>query len=258
MLKVNDLQFGYDPGEPVLRGVSFEIPSGVLCSLFGPNGCGKTTLFRCCLKQIRPRNGTVHINGCNVNALSIKEMAKQVAYVPQEQQSAFPYLVKDLVLMGRNPHASSFFGIRSRDRQKARDALCLTGITEIAERPYNQLSGGQRQLVLIARALAQEARLLFLDEPTAALDFSNQIRIWRLIRRISRQGITVLACTHNPNHVAWFCDQVIVMNQGSVVDQGPPQEVIRETVLDAVYDGVCAIRNLGDFSVVVPRDLCLS
>mgnify|MGYP006285845707 CR=1 FL=1 len=256
MLTVNDLQFGYHPGEPVLRGISFEIPSGLLCSLFGPNGCGKTTLFRCCLRQIRPCNGTVHINGFNVEDLTIKEMARQVAYVPQVQQSPFPYLVKDLVLMGRNPHASSLFGISSRDRQKAWDALCLMEITEIADRPYNQLSGGQRQLVLIARALAQDARLIFLDEPTAALDFSNQIRIWRLIQRISRQGITVLACTHNPNHVVWFCDQVLVMNQGSLVAQGHPEEVIRETVLDAVYDGVCAIRNIGDCSVVIPRDLC--
>ena len=166
MLKVTDLQFGYDPGEPVLRGISVDIPSGALCSLFGPNGCGKTTLFRCCLKQIRPQKGAVYINGCNVNALSIKEMAKQVAYVPQVQESLFPYLVKDLVLMGRNPHTSPLLGIRSRDRQKAWDALCLMEISEIADRPYNQLSGGERQLVLIARAIAQEARLMLLDEPT--------------------------------------------------------------------------------------------
>jgi iron complex transport system ATP-binding protein len=127
-------------------------------------------------------------------------------------------------------------------------------ISEIADRPYNQLSGGERQLVWIARAIAQEARLMLLDEPTTALDFSNQIRLWRLIQRVSRQGITVLACTHNPNHVSWFCDQVVVMNQGSVVAQGPPQEVIREPVLDSIYDGICAIRDLGGFSVVVPRD----
>ena len=256
MLKVTDLQFGYDPAEPVLRGISFDIPSGALCGLFGPNGCGKTTLFRCCLKQIRPQKGAVYINGCNVNALSIKEMAKQAAYVPQVQQSLFPYLVKDLVLMGRNPHTSALYGIRARDRQKAWEALCLMEISEIADRPYNQLSGGQRQLVLIARAIAQDARLMFLDEPTTALDFSNQIRLWRLIQRVSRQGITVLACTHNPNHVTWFCDQVVVMNHGAVAAQGPPQEVIREPVLDSIYDGICAIRNLGDFSVIIPRDLC--
>ena len=256
MLTVNDLHFGYDPGEPVLKGVNFELPSGALCSLFGRNGCGKTTLFRCCLKQLRPQKGAVYINGCPVDALSVKAMAKQTAYVPQEQQTPFPYLVKDLVLMGRNPHASSLLGIRSTDRQKAWDALGLLELTEIAERPYNQLSGGQRQLVLIARAIAQDARLMFLDEPTAALDFSNQIRIWRLIQRVSRQGITVLACTHNPNHVAWFCDQVLVMHQGSVLAQGPPQEVLREPVLNSIYGNICAIRHLGGFPVVIPKDLC--
>ena len=256
MLTVKDLHFGYDPHEPVLKGVNFEIPTGGLCSLFGPNGCGKTTLFRCCLKQVRPQRGAVYINGCHVNTLSVKEMARQAAYVPQEQQTPFPYLVKDLVLMGRNPHASSLFGIGSTDRQKAWEALRLMEITEIADRPYNQLSGGQRQLVLIARAIAQDARLMFLDEPTAALDFSNQIRIWRLIQRVSRQGVTVLACTHNPNHAAWFCDQVLVMHQGAVLAQGPPQEVIREPVLNAIYDGSCVIRYLEGFPVIIPGHLC--
>lgn len=255
MLRINNLKFGYNPAVPILNGISFDLPSGGLCALFGPNGCGKTTLFRCCLKQVKPQNGTVYINGGDIHKLSIKEMARQVAYVPQEHQSPFPYLVRDLVLMGRNPHTSSFFGIRARDRQKAWEALCLIGIEEIAERPYNQLSGGQRQLVLIARAIAQEARVMLLDEPTAALDFSNQVRIWRLIQKISRQGITILACTHNPNHVTWFCDQAAVMHQGRLIAQGYPGEVIREPLLDAIYRGMCTVRELEGIPMVMPRDL---
>ncbi|MDZ7832623.1 MAG: ABC transporter ATP-binding protein [Desulfobacterales bacterium] len=255
MLRINNLKFGYDPAVPILNGISFNIPSGGLCALFGPNGCGKTTLFRCCLKQVKPQKGTVYINGGNIHTFSIKEMARQVAYVPQEHQSPFPYLVKDMVLMGRNPHTSSFFGIRAGDREKAWEALCLMGIADMAERPCNQLSGGERQLVLIARAIAQEARVMFLNEPTAALDFSNQIRIWRLIKRISRKGITVLACTHNPNHVTWFCDQVVVMHQGTLIAQGPPGDVIREPVLDAIYRGMCEVTDLDGIPMVTPKDL---
>jgi iron complex transport system ATP-binding protein len=258
MLSVEDLHFSYEPASPVLAGVSFEVPAGSLCSLFGPNGCGKTTLFRCCLGLLKPKQGAVRINSRPIHRLSVREMARQVAYVPQEHQTPFPYLVRDVVLMGRTPHAGAFFGISRRDREKAREALSLMELADIAERPYNQLSGGQRQLVLIARALAQETRLMFLDEPTSALDFSNQVRIWRLIQRVSRQGITVLACTHNPNHVAWFCDQVVVMNQGAVAARGAPQKVINADVLDAIYTGMCAVRYLDGLPMVVPQGLVSS
>lgn len=195
------------------------------------------------------------MNGKGIHHLSVKEMARQVAYVPQEHQTPFPYLVKDVVLMGRTPHTGPLFGIGRRDRQKASEALSLMELAEIADRPFNQLSGGQRQLVLIARAIAQETKLMLLDEPTSALDFSNQVRIWKLIQRVSRQGITVLACSHNPNHVAWFCDQVIVMNEGMVVAQGSPNNVIKEEVLNNIYSGMCAVRYLDGLPMVVPQGL---
>jgi iron complex transport system ATP-binding protein len=255
LLHVENLHFKYQPISHVLKGVSFEVSAGSLCSLFGPNGCGKTTLFRCCLRLLKPYQGTIQMNGKGIHHLSVKEMARQVAYVPQEHQTPFPYLVKDVVLMGRTPHTGPLFGIGRRDRQKASEALSLMELAEIADRPFNQLSGGQRQLVLIARAIAQETKLMLLDEPTSALDFSNQVRIWKLIQRVSRQGITVLACSHNPNHVAWFCDQVIVMNEGMVVAQGSPNNVIKEEVLNNIYSGMCAVRYLDGLPMVVPQGL---
>jgi iron complex transport system ATP-binding protein len=163
--------------------------------------------------------------------------------------------VKDVVLMGRTPRLKSLFGTNKEDRQKALGALKLLGLQEIADKPYNQLSGGQRQLVLIARAVAQETPLMFLDEPTSALDFSNQIRIWRIMKQIAESGVTILACSHDPNHVSWYCDRVVVMNHNHILREGPPQEVITEPVLDEIYRNVCAVRNLDEARMVLPKEV---
>jgi iron complex transport system ATP-binding protein len=254
LLKVKNLQFQYGM-QPVLKDISFQVSAGQLCGLFGPNGCGKTTLFKCCLKFLKGQGGQIMIDGQDIRDLRIEEMAKLVAYVPQEHKPPFPYLVKDVVLMGRTPRLRSFFGTSREDRQKAMGALKLLGLQRIADKPYNQLSGGQRQLVLIARAVAQETKLMFLDEPTSALDFSNQIRIWRIMRQISESGVTIMACSHDPNHVSWYCDRVVVMNHKHILREGPPREVITESVLDEIYRDVCAVRNLDDARMVLPKEV---
>ncbi len=254
MLNVRDLQFQYGM-QPVLKDISFQVGEGQLCGLFGPNGCGKTTLFKCCLKFLKSQGGQIEVDGQDIKDLRIEEMAKLVAYVPQEHKPPFPYLVKDVVLMGRTPRLRSLFGTSKEDRSKALSALKLLGLMDIAGKPYNQLSGGQRQMVLIARAVAQETPLMFLDEPTSALDFSNQIRIWRIMRQIAESGVTILACSHDPNHVSWYCDRVVVMNHNHVLQEGPPQEVITETVLDEIYRNVCAVRNLDEARMVLPKEV---
>ncbi|HQI68891.1 MAG TPA: ABC transporter ATP-binding protein [Methanothrix sp.] len=254
MLHVKDLQFQYGI-QPVLKDISFQVGQGQLCGLFGPNGCGKTTLFKCCLKFLKNQGGQIRVDGQDIKDLRIEEMAKLVAYVPQEHKPPFPYLVKDVVLMGRTPRLKSLFGTNKEDRQKALGALKLLGLLEIADKPYNQLSGGQRQLVLIARAVAQETPLMFLDEPTSALDFSNQIRIWRIMKQIAESGVTILACSHDPNHVSWYCDRVVVMNHNHILREGPPQEVITEPVLDEIYRNVCAVRNLDEARMVLPKEV---
>ncbi|MDD1762673.1 MAG: ABC transporter ATP-binding protein [Methanothrix sp.] len=254
VLNVKDLQFQYGM-QPVLKDISFQVGQGQLCGLFGPNGCGKTTLFKCCLKFLKNQGGQIKVDGQDIKNLRIEEMAKLVAYVPQEHKPPFPYLVKDVVLMGRTPRLKSLFGTNKEDRQKALGALKLLGLLEIADKPYNQLSGGQRQMVLIARAVAQETPLMFLDEPTSALDFSNQIRIWRIMKQIAESGVTILACSHDPNHVSWYCDRVVVMNHNHILREGPPQEVITETVLDEIYRNVCAVRNLDGARMVLPKEV---
>ncbi|WP_406658298.1 ABC transporter ATP-binding protein [Methanolobus sp. ZRKC2] len=235
--------------------MSFNVEEGQLCGLFGPNGCGKTTLFKCCMKFLKYSKGSVVMDGVDIGDCRIEDMAKIVAYVPQEHKPPFPYLVKEVVLMGRTPHLGAFFGIRQVDKKKAWDALELLEISHLAEQPYNQLSGGQRQMVLIARAIAQETRIIFLDEPTSALDFRNQMGIWDLMRKISEQGITILACSHDPNHVSWFCDKVVVMNRNGIISQGPPDRVITEDILNDVYQDMCAVRSFDGIRMVLPRSV---
>lgn len=252
MLHVNNLSFDYGNG-PVLKNINFQVERGRLCGLFGPNGCGKTTLFKCCLKFLPQISGSVTMDGKDVRKASIGSMARMVSYVPQEHKPPFPYLVKDVVLMGRTPHLSGLFGVPKRHKRKVAKAMELIGITHLADTPYNQLSGGQRQMVLIARAVAQETPLLFLDEPTSALDFSNQIKIMSILRQIADQGTTIVACTHDPNHVLWFCDSVVVLDKQRLVIQGHPAEVMCDTVLDDIYENMCRVRQWESTRMVLPR-----
>jgi len=253
VLEISDLHFAYG-GKEVLRGVEAKVRPGTLCGLFGPNGSGKTTLFRCCLKLLATPPGSVSIHGRDVSELSAGEMARLAAYVPQEHESPFPYLVKEIVLMGRTPHMGrGLFEVSEADRLAVARALDAVGIRDLAEARYDQLSGGQRQLVLVSRAIAQQAPLMFLDEPTSALDFDNQVRVWRILRQLAREGTTVVACSHDPNHVAWFCDRVLVLDHGRIVMDGPPETAITESSIGSLYDEACQVSRIDGFQVVIPQ-----
>ena len=242
-LSAENVRFRYDRKD-VLRDVSFAVPRGIICGLFGPNGSGKTTLFRCCLGLLAPQSGTILMEGHNVTHLGIAHLARHMAYVPQEHRPGFPFLVREIVSMGRTPRMGGFFRLRAKDRDMVEHAMEVTGIRDLADVPYTALSGGQRQLANLARALAQEAPLMLLDEPTAALDFSNQMVVWQTLRRIADQGVTVLVCCHDPNHILWFCDNVAVMHQGHIVAEGPSRDTLTADVLHTLYGTaieVCAV-----------------
>lgn len=241
------------PGFQVLKDISFTIEKGELCALFGPNGTGKTTLLKCVAQLLSYQKGNVYVGEDNISEKSAAEFAKLISYVPQEHKPPFPYQVKEVVLMGRTPHLGRFFGPSRKDIAVAVRAMDLIGIRDLANRSYTELSGGQRQLVLIARALAQGTEVLLLDEPTSNLDFQNQIKIWRIIKEATRNGITALTCTHDPNHVLWFCDQVIVLKDNGIIAAGPPAKVLTEETLDEIYEGMCTVKSLDGMKMIMPK-----
>ncbi len=255
MIEVCDLTFSYPRGPQVLKGITFGVESGSLCGLFGPNGSGKTTLFRCMMRFLDYHHGSIIVDGSDLKKLKIRSLARLIAYVPQEHKVTFPFPVRDVILMGRTPHLRSPFGASREDKLAAMRAMNTVGIEDLALKRYNELSGGQRQLVIIARALAQDPKLLLLDEPTSALDFSNQIKVWKLLEEIAAGGSTVIACTHDPNHVAWFCDEAVVLGDNRLVAAGKAADVINAVVLQELYGDLCEVAEFGPGKFVYPDGL---
>lgn len=251
MLQVNLLSFQYGHHE-VFRDISFSLKEGELCAILGVNGSGKSTLFKCCMGFLQPSSGQITLQNQSIKKLKTSEIAKKVSYVPQEHPMTFPYLVREMVLMGRTTHISNFFKISDEDYSKASDALKSLSLEDLADKSFTQLSGGQRQMVLIARAIAQETPLMLLDEPTSSLDFKNQLLIWKTLLRLKTLGKSIFVCTHDPNHVLWFCDRVLVMDGHKLIADGHPYEVLNDQVLNQIYGPVCALSQMKDRRIVMP------
>lgn len=236
MLKVNNLSYGYTRIETVFQGLSFQLCSGRLYALMGGNGSGKSTLLHCLSGFLTGWKGTILIKGKNLLDMSRLELAKSFSFVPQDPGVVFPYDVKSMVLMGRTPFIGTFTRPSQEDRDISRQAMQELGIEFLAEKFFNEISGGERQLVLIARALAQKTPMMFLDEPTNHLDFQNQVRILKILRSLVREkGLLVVMATHDPNHVLQFADQVMILYQGGFLKDGEPQEVITKENIRQVY-----------------------
>ena len=234
MLSAAGLAIGY-PGRRVGAGFELELGHGEVLALLGPNGGGKTTLLKTLLGLIPPLDGEVLLDGRPLRRLPLRERAVQLAYVPQVTATGFGFLAREVVLMGRTAHGGPFARPTAHDHAVAEAALQRLGIAALAARPVTQISGGERQLVLVARALAQQPRAVVLDEPTASLDFGNQGRVLREMRRLADSGLAVLFTTHDPNHALRFADRVLLIRDGGPLAQGPVHDLIDAQCLRTLY-----------------------
>lgn len=234
IIATRELGTGY-PGYAVGRDISLGIAPGEVLCLLGPNGCGKTTLFKTMLGLLPAQAGEVLIDGHPIGSLSRADVARRVAYVPQAHAAQFPYRVIDMVVMGRTAYLGLFAAPSPADRGKAHEALGALGIDDLAEVEYTRISGGQRQLALIARALAQDAPAIVMDEPTASLDFGNQVTVLSEIKRLKGLGLAIVLSTHDPDHAFSVADTVALMHNGRLMSQGPPAAVLTPQALQTVY-----------------------
>ena len=241
-IDVAGVTFAYPgTGQPVLSGASLEARRGHVTCLMGVNGCGKSTLIDCVLGENRVSSGTISIDGEDAAGLSPEALARRVSFVPQVHERAFPYKVRDIVLMGRTAHIGLLGSPSEDDRAIVDDALRKCGIAHLADRPYTQLSGGETQMVLLARALAQQAPFVLMDEPTAHLDFKNELFFMETVVRLVReQGVGVLIATHSPNQAFYFEGKGVptvcaLMDAGRVRFVGAPSEVLTPENLRDLY-----------------------
>jgi iron complex transport system ATP-binding protein len=226
------------------RDVSLVLHAGEVLCLLGPNGGGKTTLFKTLLGLIPAQGGDVLLDGTDLRTLDRRTIARALGYVPQAGTGYFPFTVREVVLMGRTAHLPTFGVPTRRDRDAADDAIARLGLEKLADASYTRISGGERQLTLIARALAQATQLVVMDEPTASLDFGNQVKVLERIMRLAADGVGVLLSTHDPDHALLCGDRVALLHHGSMAKLGSPREVLTPEALRMVYGVDVRIEDL--------------
>ena len=234
MISVKDLSFSYGEHN-VLRNISFDAMPGELLCILGRNGAGKSTLFKCILGILKGYRGQVTIDDCDISEMKPAEKARRVAYIPQSSNPAFTYSVTDMVLMGTTPQMMGHMSPGRTERESCMQALERVGVAHLADRSYSNLSGGEQQLVLIARALAQGAGILIMDEPTSSLDYGNQMRVQKQLRSLISEGYTIIQSSHNPEQSYAFADKLICIKNGEIYKRGRPQEILDEKLIHDLY-----------------------
>ncbi|NLL20813.1 MAG: ABC transporter ATP-binding protein [Firmicutes bacterium] len=235
MLKVQGLSFYYHRDKEVLKDISFQLDRHDILCLLGPNGTGKTTMLRCLLSLNKIKNGTIEIDGVDFTKATVRERAEMVAYVPQATAMAFSYESFEVVLMGRIAHLPTGGKPTAKDKAIAYEVMEKLGITHLIHKDFNQMSGGEKQMILVARALVQQSRILVMDEPTANLDYSNQVKILQVIKDLAEEGYAILMASHFPNHAFLACNKVALMRDGVIMAQGNPEDIVTTENLTRLY-----------------------
>lgn len=229
-----DLAFDRD-ARTVLDGASVTIGAGEVVALLGANGSGKTTLLRLLMGFLRPARGRVFLHGAALEALGRRIIAQKIAYVAQMHAAPFPFLVRDVVALGLLPRTGWFGATQAADAERVDEVMGRLKISHLADRPYTEISGGERQLALVGRALAQGAEILVLDEPMTGLDYGAQLRLIALLRALAAEGRGIVMSTHHPEHAHWACDRVALLEQGRIGAEGPPDEVLTTAAIEKLY-----------------------
>jgi len=235
VIKINQVYFSYG-NTPVLHNIDLLIQEGEMVALLGPNGSGKTTLIKLLSGVLRPTAGDIHLNGSILGRMKRKQVAQCVAVVPQEFSMPFAFSLREVVLLGRTPFLSLFSDEGEQDRRVVQQAIELIGLASLKDRFFNELSGGERQKAILAMALAQEPKVLLLDEPTAHLDINHQMEILELVKRLNReQGVTVIAAIHDLNLAAIYFDRLILLKDGRIFTDGNPETLLTAETIEEVF-----------------------
>ena len=254
-LRADGVRFTYSPRRPaVLDGLTLAVEAGDFAGIIGPNGAGKSTLLKVLAGVLRPRAGSATLFGKDVARMAPREIARTLALVPQSTESLFPFSVAEVVLMGRHAYGSLLAFEGEEDRKIAHETMERTDVAAFADRPFNELSGGERQLVVLARALAQRPRVLLLDEPTSALDLKHQAQIYGILTDLVREGLTVVVVTHDLNLAARYCRRLHALAAGRIAESGAPAAILRPGLVRDLYGAEADI--LGDADgrpIVLPR-----
>ncbi len=252
ILSLENIHFRYYPDDPnVLSNLSLEIPAGKITAILGPNGTGKTTLLHILLGLLKPLNGVVKVSGKSHKEYSRRELSQMIGLVPQFESVPFNFSVFEFVLLGRSPYLKPLQLPGSEDVRISEEALLAAGIAHLRNKPVNEISGGERQLVHISRVLTQQTQILLLDEPTAHLDLENQNRILSLLKQMSSRGNTAVLTTHDPNAAIFAADYFVLMNRGKIAAQGNLDEVITAENLSMIYRIPIRVEQTNGYTMVV-------
>lgn len=243
--EISKLRFSYPGSErEVLCGVELTIERGDVLSILGPNGAGKSTLLSCMMNLYRPKSGLITVDGRNIAEMTARELAGKVSFVPQSFRPVFGYSVLEFVMMGRAPLISALGRPGEKDRRASLEALEKMGIADLAQRPFTELSGGEMQQATIARAIVRKPEVILFDEPTAHLDFGNQLRTLRVIKKLSDEGYTTVITTHNPDHAIMLGGRAAILDRSGRLSSGTTDEIINEETLSSIYQAELKIRYM--------------